>query len=76
MSQEKRLGLRGPIFLALGGTFVVFALVAYSYLLFEGRLSWPYTGAASGMMLFVCVIVFLGLFVLGMGQQMIMKDSK
>ena len=75
MNQEERLGLRGPLFLAVGGTFVVFSILAYSYLLFEGRLSWPYTGAASGMMLFVCTLVFLGLFILGMGQQMILRDS-
>ncbi|MFX1579576.1 MAG: hypothetical protein ACFFBJ_07990 [Promethearchaeota archaeon] len=76
MSQENKLGLRGPVALALGGTFVVFPLLTYSLLLYDGRLSFPYSGAASGMMLFVCTVVFLGLMMVGMGLQMILRDSR
>lgn len=76
MSQEKRLGFRGPIALALGGTFIVFPLLSYAQLLYDGRLSFPYEGSAVGMMVWVCLITFLGLLIAGMGLQMILADSK
>lgn len=76
LNVEDNLGFRGPITLALGGTFIVFPLLAYSLLLYEGRLSFPYSGAAYGMMLFVCTVVFLGLVIVGLGLQMILRDSK
>ena len=76
MSVEKQLGLRGPITLAVGGTFVVFSLLVYSYLLYEGSLSFPNTGNSLGIMLYVCSFVFFGLIFIGMGLQMILRDSK
>ena len=74
-SQEKRSGLRGPLALALGGRFVVFPLLSYAQLAYEGRLSFPYEGAATGMMLYVCIFLFLGLFIAGIGLQMILEDN-
>jgi hypothetical protein len=75
MNQGKKLGLRGPLAIAFGGTFIVFPILSYSLLLYEGRLSFPYEGAATGMMLFVCIFVFFGLLIAGMGMQMILEDS-
>jgi hypothetical protein len=76
MSERKRPGFRGPLALAFGGTFIVFPILSYAQLLYDGRLSFPYQGAATGMMLFVCLFVFLGLLIGGMGLQMILEDSR
>lgn len=75
MSQGKRLDFRGSIALAFGGTFVVYPILSYALLLYEGLLSFPYEEAATGMMLFVCIFVFFGLLIAGMGLQMILEDS-
>lgn len=76
MSQKRRAGLSGPLALAFGGTFVVFPMLFFSVQLYDGRLSFPYQEAVTGVMLFVCLFVFLGLWIAGMGLQMILEDSK
>lgn len=54
----------------------MFPLLSYAQLLYDGRLSFPYEGSAVGMMVWVCLITFLGLLIAGMGLQMILADSK
>ncbi|KXH77123.1 MAG: hypothetical protein AM326_05720 [Candidatus Thorarchaeota archaeon SMTZ-45] len=76
MNQKKQVGFRGPLVLAVGGTFIVFPLLSYAQLLHDGRLSFPYEGAAMGMTLYVCLFVFLGLLIAGMGLEMILEDSR
>lgn len=76
MNEKKSLRLRGPVALALGGAIIVFPFLGFVQLLYEGRLSFPYEGAATGMMLYVTVLTFFGLLIAGMGLQMIFEDSK
>jgi len=76
MNQKKGFGLRGPVVLALGGAITVFPFLGFAQLLYEGRLSFPYEGAAMGMMLYVTILTFIGLLLAGMGLQMILEDSK
>lgn len=76
VNQKRRLGIRGPLALALGGTFVVFPILSFALLLYDGRLSFPYQNTATGMLLYVSVLVFFGLLISGMGFQMILEDSK
>lgn len=66
----------GPLAIAFGGTFIVFPILKYTQLLFDGRLSFPYQDEATGWMAFVCLFVFLGLLVASMGLQLILEDSK
>jgi len=54
----------------------VFPFLGFAQLLYEGRLSFPYEGAATGMMLYVTIPTFFGLLVAGMGLQMILEDSE
>jgi len=76
MNQKIPLGLRGPLVLAAGGTFIVFPLLSYAQQLYDGRLSFPYEGAAMGMTLSVCLFVFLGFLIAGLGLEMILEDSR
>ena len=65
----------GPLAIATGGTFVVWPILVYVQMLYDGRLSFPYQDVAPGMMMMVCFFVFLGLLIASMGLQMILEDS-
>ena len=68
--------MAGPLAIAFGGVFIVFPILSYIQMMFDGRLSFPYQETASGMMAMVCLFVFLGLLVASMGLQMILQDNK
>ncbi|MGQ4912221.1 MAG: hypothetical protein ACP6KW_08650 [Candidatus Thorarchaeota archaeon] len=76
MTQNRERKMIGPISFAVGGCFVTFPILSFFYLLYDGRLSHPYTGAFEGYMVFVLFLVFVGLLVAATGIQMILEDSR
>ena len=76
MVQKKRLGLTGPFLLSLGGAFALFPILSFEKLLIEGRLSWPNDNAFIGMSAWTLIFVFLGLFLSGLGVEIILDNAK
>jgi hypothetical protein len=76
LSQKGKSSIAGPLAIACGGVFIVFPILSYIQLMFDGRLSFPYQDTASGMMAMVCLFVFLGLLVASMGLQMILEERR
>ena len=76
MNSKNRSSIWGPLAIAAGGTFVVWPILVYTQMLYDGRLSFPYQDAAAGMMAMVCLFVFLGLLIASMGLQLILADYK
>jgi len=74
LSQKTRSSIWGPLAIAFGGTFIVWPILTYTQMMFDGRLSFPYQDVAPGMMMMVCVFVFCGLLIAGMGLQLILND--
>ncbi|MGY5873588.1 MAG: hypothetical protein RTV72_15170 [Candidatus Thorarchaeota archaeon] len=77
MNKRNYSSPRGPMVIALGGTFVVYPILLYTQMLYDGRFSFPYgsQGEATLMMGFVCLFVFVGLLIASMGLQMILEDN-
>ncbi len=75
MNQKTRSSIWGPLAIASGGTFVVWPILLYAQMLYDGRLSFPYQDVASGMMMIVSIFVFLGLLIASMGLQLILTDK-
>jgi len=74
LKQNTRSSMWGPLAIACGGTFIVWPILTYTQMMFDGRLSFPYQDVASGMMMMVCFFVFCGLLIAGMGLQLILND--
>jgi hypothetical protein len=66
----------GPLAIASGGTFIVWPILFYAQMLFDGRLSFPYQDTAAGIIGMVSLFVFLGLLIASMGLQMILEDNR
>ena len=76
MVQKKRLGFSGPFIFAIGGVFTLFPILSFEKLLLEGRLSWPYDSAFIGMSVWTLLFVFLGVFLVGLGIEIILESVK
>jgi hypothetical protein len=74
LNRKIKSGLWGPLAIATGGTFIVFSILSYVQMMYDGRLSFPYQDTAQGMLMMVCLFVFLGLLVASMGLQLILDD--
>jgi len=68
--------LGGSLAIATGGTFIAFSVLSYLQMMYDGRLSYVYQNAAQGMLMMVCLFVFLGLLIASMGLQLILQENK
>jgi hypothetical protein len=76
MSTKKSMGLLGPFDLAVGGTVMIFPLLYFFRELYAGRLTFPYEEAFNGALTYTCLFFFMGLLLVGMGLQLIIRDSR
>ncbi len=76
MGNRRRIGLVGPFALAVGGSIIIFLILEYFRLLYDGRLTFPYEESGQGITLFIGMFSLLGLFLVGLGLEMIIQDSR
>ena len=76
MSTKKSLGLLGPFALAVGGTVMIFPLLFFFRELYAGHLTFPYQDAFNGVLTYTSLFFFMGLLLVGMGLQLIIRDSR